>query len=477
MRALTILAFAMNVSCMALAAAPSSEALDIPREALPPGVDARIVVTTNAPTGPIRCMNGVTGAPGHKNTYNFRDWKALGIPSARIHDMNDSIDYANPWAIDVSRIFRDFDADETDLKNYRFDETDWLLNRIQNAGSKVFYRLGPPNETRLEKQVETLPPKDFAKYARICETIVGRYRKTIKDWEIWNEPDRPLWWGGTREEFVRFYVTVAKHLKAKFPDLRIGGPSVATASSPSHIGDLAWAEAFLTDVARAQAPLDFFSWHCYAADPKAIATKCREVRMLLDKCGFAKTESVLAEWNYVRGWDAANLDYSHKVHGGLHAMKGAAFVASVMTACQDEPVDRLMIRDVYSGSPWNPLFDSVLNEPLPAYYAFYAWKRLAKLGGQIPVAVFPEKVKGLSAVAARGKDGRCGLLVTRCPESGNDRLNVNVMFELPGADPKAEIVCHLTDVSRSFTEVPLERDPKGRYGLILKPNSFAYIEY
>ena len=476
MKRILFSAFAAFASA-AVAQNPSAEALDIPREALPPGIDARIVVTTNAPVGAIKPMNGATGAPGSKNTYNFRDWKALSIPFARIHDMNDRIDYANPWAVDVSRVFRNFDADENDLANYRFDETDWLLQRIESAGSKVFYRLGPPNETQLSANYEVFPPKDYGKYARICATIVGRYRKTVKDWEFWNEPDRETgpggkrnaFWGGSREEFIRLYVTVAKHLKAKYPDVRIGGPSIS--------GDFAWAEEMLAAFKRAEAPLDFFTWHCYADDPKTIAAKCREVRALLDRTGFEKAESILASWNYVRGWDRASLDYSHKVHGGAFAAKGGAFVASVMAACQNESVDRLMIKDVYSGSEWNPLFDSVLNEPLPAYYAFYAWKHLAKIGEQVPVAVFAEKVEGLSAVAARGRDGRRGLLVVRAPRSGNDRLNVNVRLELPGAEEMAGLVCHLTDVSRSYTEVPLERDPKGRFSVILKPDSFAYIEY
>lgn len=449
----------------------------IPQEPLPAGIDARIVVTTNAPVGNIKRMNGVTGAPGKKETYNFRDWKALGIPYTRIHDMNDSIDYANPWAIDVSRVFRNFDADENDISNYRFDETDWLLRRIELSGSKVYYRLGPPNETRLSANYEIFPPKDYEKYARICATIVGRYRKTVKYWEFWNEPDvetgpggkRNAYWGGSRDEFVRLFATVARHIKTKYPDVLVGGPGISS--------DFAWAGEMLDAFKREGAPLDFFSWHCYSSTPGGIAGKCREVRAMLDSRGFRKTESVLCSWNYLLGRDADSLDYSHKVHGGAFAHRGATFISAVMTACQKEPVDMLMLKDAYKGSYWNSLFDPVLDEPIPAYYAFYAWKRLSSAGREVPVAVFSGKVQGLSAVAARSDDGRRALLVTRCPASANDRYYVRIKLELPGADPSAEIVCHMTDVSRSFTEVPLVKIGSGEYDIVMKPYSFAYIEY
>ena len=75
------------------------------------------------------------------------------------------------------------------------------------AGTKVFFRLGQTIEHG-PKKYGALPPKDFAKWARICEHVIRHYNEgwgvdkewttlnvawsnqfNIVYWEIWNEPD------------------------------------------------------------------------------------------------------------------------------------------------------------------------------------------------------------------------------------------------------------------------------------------------
>ena len=73
------------------------------------------------------------------------------------------------------------------------------------------------------------PPKDFGKWARICEHIIRHYNEGwangfhfgIVYWEIWNEPDNGLpgenqMWTGTDEEYFALYDVTAKHLKKCF---------------------------------------------------------------------------------------------------------------------------------------------------------------------------------------------------------------------------------------------------------------------
>ena len=50
----------------------------------------------------------------------------------------------------------------------------------------------------------------------------------------------------------------------------------------------------------------------------------REARAMLDSCGFEKTESILNEWNYVRGWSNDDWLYSLKAEKSL---QGASFIA------------------------------------------------------------------------------------------------------------------------------------------------------
>lgn len=47
------------------------------------------------------------------------------------------------------------------------------------------------------------PPKDNQRFADFIRQLVGRYRKYIHSWEIWNEPDNPEYWLGSKEQFAR----------------------------------------------------------------------------------------------------------------------------------------------------------------------------------------------------------------------------------------------------------------------------------
>lgn len=109
------------------------------------------------------------------------------------------------------------------------------IGAIQKAGTESYYRLGTSIDWA-SKKTFSVPPKDFAKWARICEHIIMHYnegwadgfRYNLQYWEIWNEPENPpatygkSQWTGTDEEFYAFYEVASKHLKKCFPHLKIG---------------------------------------------------------------------------------------------------------------------------------------------------------------------------------------------------------------------------------------------------------------
>ena len=69
-------------------------------------------------TGKVKCINAVNNGPVGSRvrmTGNFQTYKALEIPYARLHDASFySGNYGGEFAVDVHRIFPDFDADEND---------------------------------------------------------------------------------------------------------------------------------------------------------------------------------------------------------------------------------------------------------------------------------------------------------------------------------------------------------------------------
>jgi len=453
-----------------------------------------VSVDPSVEIGPVKDMHAVNNGPSVKKLAkddqmrgNFDDYRALRTPFARTHDSINCVP-GGAHAVDITAVFPDFDADETDPKSYDFTFTDEYLNTIRAAGTEVFFRLGQTIEHG-PKKYGIYPPKDFAKWARICEHVIRHYNEgwgwerpdeykdqfKVRYWEIWNEPDlgqkvwqtNPRTWAGTGELFDAFYTVAAKHLKGKFPHLKIGGPALA--------GNEAWGERFIAHCKANSVPLDFFSWHIYSVEPSDIAAKAVRIRKLLDKYGFKETESNLDEWNYVKGW-TGDFVYSADAICGENNLKGAAFAAAVMSSCQDAPVDMLMYYDARINSVFNGLFDRVRLYPLKAYYAIYAWSRIKDYGIQVKAAV-PDG-KGLYATAVKGRDGKVALFLARYSSDNNVTSDVKVKCRIENVKCRMDGArAHLTDNVRSYTEVPLLSDEDGTVTIKMQPLSFALVEF
>ena len=449
------------------------------------GMDA-ITIHTSEVLGPVKPMNAVNNGPvvaGKDQTRgNLPTYKALEIPFARTHDAAFWNGYGGEHTVDVSAFFPDFDADPDDPASYDFDLTDMYMEQILSAGTEPFFRLGQKIEHR-PKKYYIFPPKDFRKWAVVCEHLVRHlnegwangHRFGIRYWEIWNEPDLcadmsiPLsgkkTWTGTPEQFHDFFETAARHLKGCFPALKIGGPACA--------GDWEWMKAFVEEMGRRKVPMDFFSWHGYPKEPKWIAWEARRVRELLDANGYAAAESHCNEWNYVRGW-TDDFVYSIKSMIGI---KGAAFAAAVMADCQNAPVDMLMYYDARP-TAMNGLWDMYAYEPLKGWYAFEAFRRLRRLGNHVRTELSPETAKkGEFHVAA----ARCGsgahkaALVARFVERDETARPKNVALKLAkGAwkNPRVRIL----DARRNLEDAPF-RAEGDTLVLRLAPLAVALVEW
>ena len=483
-----------------------------------PRATATVEIDLGTVLGPVKPMHAVNNGPtvkkpsGGQKCGNFEDYRAARIPFARTHDSINCVP-GGAHTCDISAVFPDFDADENDPANYDFVFTDHYLDNIRRAGTAVFFRLGQTIEHG-PKKYGALPPKDFAKWARICEHVILHYNEgwgwgvdkafTTKNiawsnqfdiayWEIWNEPDLnyrgdpealtddPLCWGGTVTNFFRLYETAARHIKGKFPHVKVGGPALCYS--------LKWADLFLAYCRDVGAPLDFFSWHAYAKEPGWIAEKARQVRKLMDGYGFGKAESILDEWNYVKGW-VDDWPYSLEVESGRFNQKGAAFIMATMADCQSCPVDMLMFYDARIDCAMNNMFSFPSQLPLKGYYPFYAWSKLADRGTQVACRVADEPDKdgnvpksrpgrpagGFHAVAAKGGDGSGVVIVARYSDDNNVTDTAEVRLR-PFGVPLARVRCHLTDSVRTYTEVPLDVQGDGSALIRMQPNSFAIIEW
>jgi hypothetical protein len=222
----------------------------------------------------------------------------------------------------------------------------------------------------------------------------------IEYWEIWNEPDfYPACWKGKQEEYFELYDITARHLKKCFPELKIGGPALTRATNDHFLKPFF---EYLTRDKNDPTPMDFFSFHWYGTDPKEIAEHCEIARELLNKNGYYNTETILNEWNYVRGWESgAVMLYNKKV---IPSLKGSAFIVSTMIECQKTSLDHLMYYDASMPAMWNGLFNKDTYEALKPYYSLWFFSRLYLQGNEIKCDCDTENVYSLASISKDGKE-------------------------------------------------------------------------
>ena len=376
---------------------------------------------------PMHCVNNMPmiGAFAVDNMFHYAG--EAGIPYCRLHDTGGA--FGGTRYVDIPNIFRDFDADETKPESYDFTFTDWLIEGAFKQNCKVFYRLGVTIENfQAMKAYNIYPPKDFAKWARICEHIIAHYNQgwangyhyDIEYWEIWNEPDNypdiadNQMWKGTFEEYLELYKVTSLHLRKAFPNIKIGGYG-SCGFYNNYKNNVAWIAnssdrteyfidcfiKFLAYVKKNNLPFDFFSWHSYSGVEMNLgyaeyAQKC------LNEYGFDKVESILNEWNTGTSKRAT--------------LEDSANICEMMLKLQDSTVDMLMYYDGQVFGDYQGLYNPLTYTPLKAYYSFKAFNELYRLGNQAKVT---ELQGGFSAVAATSPDGnKKAVLITNTGDMG-----------------------------------------------------------
>ena len=422
-----------------------------------------VTVDVKKVIGEIKPVNAVGQPPmaGQLGRWGMmRYLKDAGIPYARLHDVGGWL--GNGLYVDVPNIFPDFDADETKIENYRFAYTDSLLKALVDNGVEPFFRLGVTIENFVERgypRVNTMPPKDYAKWARICEHIIRHYTEgwgrgfkyKIEYWEIWNEPDNnpnekinPLWGAGF-DEYMKMYGVVAPYLKEKFPRLKIGGYGScgfyagvgakqvkAANSSPRLEHFVECAHKFLKAASENNWPLDFFSFHSYSPVKEAL----RQVDYadgLLNEYGFTaeKTERVFNEW--------LPSPSQNKLGSALQA----AEIAAEIVGLQNGPCSMACVYDARCGvGAYSPLFNPMTLKPHKAYYAFMAFNELRKLGKAVECKSSNKDVY----VAAATSGGKTAVMIVNL--SGRAQS-----VKIKGMTGKGE--CRIIDDRRTYEAMAL----------------------
>ena len=405
----------------------------------------KIKANFNNITGKIKPMHAINQPPvPYVSLYHYLE--EAGVPYSRTHDVGGG--YGGFKYVDIPNIFRDFDADENNPASYDFAFTDKFLSELMKYNIKPFFRLGVTIEgDHMVNAYRIFPPKDYAKWARVCEHVIRHYNEGwangfhmgIEHWEIWNEPDccykpeESNMWRGTPEEYYELYSVTANHLKKCFGDkIKIGGYAAIGlydyAKDPEGKGlsknreDFTQREfyiQFFHDFLKYitseehKAPIDFFSWHSYETFDFLIP-QAKYVRRVLENYGLGHVEDYLNEWNLCwRVWNRATV-------------LAPVSTLSAMLALQKEGTGMMMYYDARLGaSRYGGMFNPESHKPFLNYYAFLMFNQLYKLENEVETSSDCDKV----FVGAAKNDKKKTLILTNLSEEEKE-----IEFELEGVN-------------------------------------------
>ncbi len=175
-----------------------------------------------------------------------------------IQNLKDYFNFANmPYAKGVNEL--------------SFRQVANVLDNVLKCGVKPFVELsfmpsaiakGKKVGLRYRNNIEM--PRKMDLWTSLIEKFIcfiqDRYGKEeVESWyfEVWNEPDLPIFFHGSQADYFHLYEATARTIKKINPALRVGGPSTSACK---------WIKEFKDFCEKNKVPYDFLTTHHYPGD-------------------------------------------------------------------------------------------------------------------------------------------------------------------------------------------------------------------
>ncbi len=356
---------------------------------LPKPQYATVRVDMSMATDEVKPMHGMCNGPVSYGADISSLFREIGVPYVRFDGTDTPI---SGYAVDVSRIFKNPEADPRDLSNYDFSYTDKYIAAAHNAGAKVIFRLGESVD-RFSESKKPLYPEDLDAFVEVCANIVRHYNDYLADGYAYGIEYFEFWSLGEQEDGDRafeIYRRVSSALKLIDPDIKVGGMCFDVRS-----GEL---RDFLKFCRKTHSPLDFITVSSFDSEPRALAEGVRELIPALYNLGFGSTEIIVGAWAYVDKEAIGNQSLQRILTSGedKHAelrrrlfdsgrsVKGAAYsLAFMIAASRIKEIKMACFYDAQPAlSPWCAISDRYGNRE-KAFYAFRAYGEVYRAGREI----------------------------------------------------------------------------------------------
>lgn len=160
------------------------------------------------------------------------------------------------------------------FKNYNFMNIAVAYDNVLAAGMKPWVELSfmptrlagkKPGKQGVNSNGAKCMPKDEVEYKNFIQAFIrfllDRYgREEVEQWyfEVWNEPNIPVFFMGTQKQYFHLYELTVEAIKKVNPNIKVGGPASA---------ENKWVKEFLAFTKENDIPVDFVSTHYYPGDP------------------------------------------------------------------------------------------------------------------------------------------------------------------------------------------------------------------
>jgi len=254
---------------------------------------------------------------------------------------------------------------------YQWHHLDKVYDALQEIGLRPFVELNPMPaalasgaQTMFHYQMNVTPPRDWAEWQDLVRAFtahcVERYGLAeVRQWhfEVWNEPNLPAFWSGTKAEYFQLYTHAARAVKSVDANLRVGGP----ASSKAH-----WLADLIGFCHTNNVPLDFISTHLYpqdefvefasrAASPhkpgEFFSATVRGARQTVAASPMPHLPIHWTEWNTQLATSATDVTWGENRY--VDSLHGASFVARHMVELDDaaDTFTFWVASDIFEESP------------------------------------------------------------------------------------------------------------------------------
>lgn len=147
--------------------------------------------------------------------------------STTLDEIRKDFEFLKNSGVDLLRISFGWDAIEAQKDKY-----DWLFwddfvkMAVEEYGITLIPYICYIPKWNSKNAADTLyfwnyPPVEPEQFGEFTKDLVNRYKKWIKTWELWNEPDIWVYWQGTQEEFANMIKIGAEAVKEADPEAKV----------------------------------------------------------------------------------------------------------------------------------------------------------------------------------------------------------------------------------------------------------------